>query len=713
MWTSHGEQLRADLERNIGTMSRSRSEFRRSSNQLNAWGQQMRAIGTTIRYAFAGAIVYSVAQAINSLTQFEAKMGDIAALATTFDPGTGAARVTNDISLLADNILLQSLRLGRPVEDIQQQVQTLYSSFDVPEGRRGLQMIDRMTETITKLGRVAEITSVADMQKLSEGVIGMAFSLGRGPQDIPRMADIIATITAESVGFRGGVLAGGLGRLASAAQIGNVTPEQLASLVITASRAGGSPMVIVRGISQLMRTIARPTTPRELGAYRALGLPTDPATLREMGGFNIVQAMIERVRAGGGLTISQAGRRLTEEQLADMGDITDPAQIGVRGPMAKVMFDLFGRAESLQQFVILLNQGNDVLNKFTSRAKSNKGVVEAMFGSAFEESQLIRAANAWRVFGIQFARNFDPVLQAVGAGIEAVSEFSITHKRLTMGVTLGTGGTLLGARLLRRLIPRGALGRLGRVGRLAGAASAIGDTAITGALAAEAAPAILSGMGQGSRAAPFWVIIHPTTWAMPGTPQGGFGGPGGNIPPVVATSGGGRMARWMRRLSPAAAARFGAKVGGPAIAAGLAAEGVMRWTGLDDFQPGDDEAWWNEPPPRPGEIADWMRRRPIRQLGRRGVRGGDPRTAGIRQRELFAPEPRLRSQGAGGFVMGSFLEKIERALQGGESSIRIRLEPTDEARRLFRAQEVHVPVKHWGAEGGRIPSSRRQPRSGR
>lgn len=536
IWSSHGQQLRSDVRQSTQELANMRNEMRRHQQQMGLWGQQMKAIQTTIRYSLAGAVTYGTAQAISGLTQFERKMGDIAALATEMQSDGSFTRFGNELNQLADSAIVASNRLITPVENVQSTIAALISSMqDVPRGDAGVRQLNSYTDAIVKLSQVAEVEGAGQAAELTRGVLGMANSLGRGPQDIPRMADILALISGRSM-LRGPELAGQVGRLSGAASIGQFTPEQMAALLMSASTAGGSPAVMGRGITQLMRTILNPNTPKEIAAYRQAGLTTNKAELQGIGGMQVLKTLLAYVRSQGGVNLNS--RRVAGLSEEDFANATGPGDVGISGPGAKVLFDFSGRAETLQQFAILLKRPADELDKLTTQATKAKGVYEAMFQSFADEASLSRAANAASNFRLQFVRNFQPVLDLLADGLTAVSDFSVGHQRLTQGVavTAATGyvGSKVVSRILRKQTARGRATRLGMFGGVAQGVAQAGDIASLSALAAEAGPSLISGIGKGDRNAPLWVFIHPLSWSFPGTPDFGGGGAGGNkIPPVV------------------------------------------------------------------------------------------------------------------------------------------------------------------------------------
>src|SRR4051812_22444986 len=71
----------------MGTMTTGFTRYRReaeaTSRTQGMLNNQMRALGTTLRYTFAGSAVYGVASMVRELGQFQARLGEISSIATT------------------------------------------------------------------------------------------------------------------------------------------------------------------------------------------------------------------------------------------------------------------------------------------------------------------------------------------------------------------------------------------------------------------------------------------------------------------------------------------------------------------------------------------------------------------------------------------------------------------------------------------------------
>lgn len=708
IWSSHGEQLRADLEataRGLGTVERRMNTGQR---QMGLWGQQIRAIGTTLRYAFAGGIVYSVASAISSLSDFEAKLGETAATATNIAQDGSVQHIGQSISDLGDMVLRASTDLVTPVEQVQATMREFYSSFEPPPGKRGLAQVQTYLDAVTKGARVGEVSGTAEQQQYSAGVITLANSLLRGRQDLPLATDIISKIVQRGVGFRGGNLGMNITRLAQSAAQGGFSAQEMAGLTITASKSGANPMLTTRGLSSMMESLLHPITDTQKAAYRSIGLPTDPNALAQLRSMNVLYRLMKAV---GPLSLNRAGRFMTEEGAMNLPETGASAQqIGIQGTgNRKLLFDLFSKTYAARAFVQLLSKGTDTIDKFTKEAGNVKGTTVAMFGAFKDQAALMQAQQAWKTFGIQFARNFDPVLHSLAAGVTWASRFSQGHRNLTTGIAIGTAGSVLGARILSGMRARGILNRLpGRAGRILGTAGAIGEAGIVGGMMAEAAPAILAGVGNGTRAAPLWVIIHPVTWNMPGAPTGLMGGGGGGTPIIGGGRGSGRftgrLGGFLRGAGGAGAAV--GMAGADALALGAVGAAILGGGELLQQYRGNTRN--NSPAEIRRQIRD--RTSSISRFRASQVAPDNlpiwftnPNWQGNRD-DRFERIQQMAGARAGGFG-GAEVELR------GKAETTIHIDASDEAKRLLKMdRDRKVPVKLWTVSSrGKRPTSRGKP----
>jgi hypothetical protein len=548
IWTSHGAQLRADIERNIGGLVGFDRQVRSHTRNLGLWGQQMRAVGTTIRYALAGATVYATASAVSGLGQFLDRLGEIDALAGEIDSNGKLTSLGRGLNQVGDIAIDLSNRFGIAVDDIQQHMIRFYSSFgDDVRGQRGLNMLDKYAKTMAEISMFAE---GADPQALGGGVAGMI--IGATPPGTPRdigaqgarMRDIIARVLQETPTVRGEDIARDIGRLGAAQTASRMTPEQIWAVYGLAARSGGSPAVIGRGVTQLLASeIIRPQTDDQMKAFRQAGLPTDPSQLRALGGFQVLQKMMQAVAPN--------GARFSNPMALGVEGLDDDAAIagsGASGINLTLASKLFGRQESFRQFLNLMAQGGiPALEKFVDGINKAK---DAELGKQMAEQRNRQRAyqqlgQIQRNVGLTVARGADPALRPIAMQINRIGDW-ITDQNPS--AVTGAVGAVGGAALASRLIfGAGIVGMLGKgaaripglkniMGRFPGLATRAPQLAAASVVGSGLGAFSATGEGQtrsGSRSNPYWVVIDPLSWFMPGAPTGTGTGGGTTKPPVV------------------------------------------------------------------------------------------------------------------------------------------------------------------------------------
>lgn len=716
VWTSHGEQLRADIERNIGQLVGWDNQVRRSNTNLGLWGQQMRAVGTTIRYALAGATVYGVVGAVQGLGQFLDRLGQIDSLAGQMDrKGTfqGLGRQLNEVGDMAIDL---SDKWGTAVDDIQQHMVRFYSSFgDNVRGRQGLTLLREYSAEMQRLSMIAE---GADPQALAGGVAGLVIGQtppGQrpNPKQFGRMTDIIARVLQETPTITGTDIARDVGRLSAATIASNMTPEQVFAVYGLAARAGGSGAVIGRGVSQLLTSeLIRPQTDAQKKAFRRVGLPTDPTALHDLGGIQILRRMMAGVAPNGATFANRMA--LGDESLDDETAITGA---GARGINLTLASQLFGRQESFRQFLNLMaNGGVTALQNFVNGINEAERVrLGAQMADARNRERTYQQfAQTQRNLGLQLARGFDPIMRpAASAATRAGQALTNQGGTALAGEAAALGGSAIAARLIFGTSLIGGLGKglskIPGVGKLLGNIG-IGRNLARNAPALSAATLVGSGLGafnatgegqtrSGSRSNPYWVVIDPLSWFMPGAPNanalGGEGGGGGGTrkPPVVPA--------WLRRLSP------GLRSGG--VAAAVLATPIVAQMVKDHIQ--NAELARGDAREVPGGhplLAALSTSR--RATGFSFVRERSPAqqriieaflarriNADVAERRLAALHTAGRSRetsvGGTGFGFSSML--------AGEAGVTITLQGTPELEAALRditKTRYHVPVKLWPRE---------------
>lgn len=655
IWASHGEQLRADLQRTQGVLTGFDRRVQGHSRQLGLWGQQMRAIGTTIRYALAGGLIYGLATSVTKLADFNDMLGQIEATALRIQDGRFEG-LGDQLDDLGDRAFALSNRWGVAADAVQEHMQRFFSAFDIPgNAERQMEMSSAWAEQMVILQRALG-REAGDPLQLSGGVAGLIQGMGPQAGQDPaatarRISNIIAAVLVGTPNITGVDIARDIGRLAGAQTSLRMTPEQIFAVYGTAARLGGSPAVIGRGVTQLLTAeLVNPQTKEQQEAFRRLGLPTQPGALREMGGWNILMQLMSRFQAP---TVAQQQILGTEE---------DPEAAlqaaGIPKESVNLLFQAFGRMESARQFMNLLAVGGrdalqDFIGTIDDAVESNRALASA--NARAQEDYLNITANALSNFRTQLARGLErPLLRPVAAGVRAVAGLS---DRLGPEGTVAAVGGGLAAGTLFRLLMRGrltgALGRVPGLGRMLGRFGANSQQLALASLVG-AGPGVFTATGMGperagARGNPLWVVIDPLSWGMPGSPGGPQWQPG--MGAEVAAGGAGRTGRG-RFIPPFA---VGVGTGAFSLAAILTQiPGATRKGTTADWERAGQEhpalrnlirSYFKAIESGDPSMLSTTQRKALAALGRPGSRGFDPQAA---HRILMAAERGRTPRGAAG-----------------------------------------------------------------
>lgn len=525
------------------------------NRELGMMDRNLMAIKTTARYALAGGLIFGITGAISRLRDFQDRLAQVAALSGSVNRSTGSyqAPSANFLGRVGDQALLMSNQLGIATSDVQDYMSRFFSAFDV-QRMGGNEKLVQMRNFVNEVGQLqASLGAEAgDPQQLAGGIAGLVRQIDPKGRNIGkqtnRVSNLIWQMLAQTPNITGRDISRDVGRIGATMTIANMTPEQVFAVWTQAGQAGGSASVIGRGVAQLLGTsLLHPQTPAQIKAFQQAGLPTDPTTLRNMGGFQVLQRMMQAV-APNGATVSNPLALGNE----DIPDDQAAAASGVKGVNLTLLYNLLGRQESVRQFIALLaQQGVPGLKEHIRTQKSANAADQAHQRELAAQRQRIlsQTAQAASNLPLQLVRQLRyPLEHLIAPGLISASNLAAEHPRATQAVeaTLGTVLAAAGARRLWKAFRKG-----GAAGGLAGAAGA--------AITAEELPSLLAGgAADGSRHNPFWVVIAPVS----GTLDPKLGG-GDNKTKDSIT---------------AQAEKLAGRLGGPAAAALAAVRGV-GWRG--------------------------------------------------------------------------------------------------------------------------------------
>src|SRR5262245_51230526 len=155
-----------------------------AQRQSGLFNQQMRAIGTTIRYALAGGAVFGMTRMLNTLRETQKQFALIRVLGNFDEVQGGVDKANRSLNKLYNDVQVASQRALSPVGEFNDALVNLYSTVgDIPPDTAV-----KMVEEISKGAQLAQVP----VDDLTRAVTGMfqAFE-GRGAQSAADIAPFI------------------------------------------------------------------------------------------------------------------------------------------------------------------------------------------------------------------------------------------------------------------------------------------------------------------------------------------------------------------------------------------------------------------------------------------------------------------------------------------------------------------------------------------
>lgn len=500
------ERVRASLGQMQGGFQQTRYSMRGMNNDAGLLDKQLRALGTTIRYAFSGAAVYGTMQMVRNMGEFESKLGDISAIAT----GPGNVSIVGDqLDDLGDRLLKVSNDTAQPISDLQDGVVNLYSTIgNIPE--------NKAADLIRTIAEVA-VTSQSNIQDTTQALLGMANAFGESSDAVGKFGDEFQVVIRESAGMPGSIYAQKLGVLSSRASLAGFTPEQMGALAIGATRSGGSPNTNMQYLAQFIQSLFFPQTKKNEAEMASLGL--GEAQRKNMPAWEVLMRYFQAVEKAGGLkgtnnrNLNQAFSALNENDASQAA----LGAFGITGGGSDIINKSFGRLQSRTMAAILYKvfsstqtkgTENKTLDEYLKEVQNSAGSVDKAMERAMERKRIVQAGNAIHNLGIEIGVAFGPILNPSAKGITyLIDQFSSQNHYAQMGEATGliAGGALAVRALRNRGVSRVPVGPI------------------------SAASDLLTETGRGST--PLKPLYVAVVYSLAGG-LGGFGVPrrGGSIP---------------------------------------------------------------------------------------------------------------------------------------------------------------------------------------
>lgn len=447
VWESRDAGLRAYMTslgsamRGLGrTGSQSLGDMNSKGSVLN---NQLRAIGTTARYALAGQLVFGITAAIHAWGDYEAKLGEISSIASG---GAGLPIVGKELDRLGQGLLHLSAQTGQPIEDLQAGITSLYSTIgDVP----GNEAVNMMS-TIAKVA----MTSQSNIEDTTGALLGMLNAFKANRSELPKFGSEFYKVIKLSSGMPGHTFAQQLGRLSQSATLGGFTPEQMNALAVSATRFGGSASVNMRGLSQLLVSVMNPSSAKAEKAFETIGLGTEER--QRLGGFGTLMRLLRIVhqrgvtaRGGGRVRgLSEDAASTIEEQF---GNEPTTAQAGLSGPgaelLTKVLTRLEGRrtAAALSQLLTpeqVAGTTNQTINKYLDLMLGKYGDIDEAQKRVLDRNAWVRQGKAIHAMGIEITDAWAPILNFEANKMTSLEGVVQRHQK---AVGLGAGAVGIAA----------------------------------------------------------------------------------------------------------------------------------------------------------------------------------------------------------------------------------------------------------------------------
>ena len=558
--------------------------------------RQMRAFGTTMRYAFAGSVIFGMTSMVGQLNQLQQQMGLIAALAA---PSGLQGTSSGWLGRMQDEIAEKSVDARIGVTEFNDATVNFLSTVqnakvsDVPDIIAQIGISARLSQTPTE-----ELTKTLTTMNLAAGRQNNLKTLTNMTEEWFHListapgAITAAPQIAQQLGPLSAVLMG----------LGPSTPEQIMGLTLGSLKFGATPSVALRGLQYFTQSLMQPPSKEGAEAQKKAGFT--PERLAKEGPAKFFLAFLDYVRKLGGNPTDKGIARLTT--LAAAGDVSGEeylnpnAKIPGLSPAAlKFLKTSIGRIHGIRTAAVLLRQMdpngpmptiNELIKEFDD---INKGVGEHaddLKESADKyraETPLQGAALALEAVRSAISRDLAPGLNVLAQGISEAAEMLTGNPNLRKGV-LGGAAAAGGGFLLWRMLRSKKLPGMGGLGGLLG----------KGFAGAQIAQSLASPGGQapmGTASDPLFVIVlYQLGGGMPGIPgmRRGPGGTGGmsrrsNWPSPTSTTGRGagfaRAAPWLAFSGPLAVAAAVLATGGDTRQQPRITADWWRKTGVKQF----------------------------------------------------------------------------------------------------------------------------------
>jgi hypothetical protein len=520
---AHGGNVVATMNQmamQTGRFGQSISQTSRMSERLNG---QWRAIGTTVRYALAGAAVFGGLRQVSQLRELQRQVGLISALSNS----TAQTVVGNQQLVRAS-----AIDAVTPINEFNEGLINFYSSVQNPPDA------SQVTKILEQISLTAQLAQT-EVPEASKAITGM-LNIFRQTPNLENVQKYTRMLSDLIMSVPGGAEAGRqimqqFPVIAAPLAMAGGTPAQTFGLFETLLRAGGTPATHGRGLAFMLQTIGnlgnQPTDVQK--AFQSIGVTPDVVS-RE----GIVRALMVAMRAVRARGLNQRGnslRTLTDDQLDDLGgDAAAQGQnLGISGQGAELAGHLFHRVHALRAFALLTTRTDVMQRDLDSMANDFNGTAQSVASyrknmKRLTDPQILQqTAIAWQGFQQQLQLAMAPAANLVGRGIIRAEQFTNEHPHQTRQMLVG-GAAFLSALTVGKFL---GAGRWPGLNRIPGLRSVLGGggQAFIRANAATAALSGGAGVLGGSPQNPMYVVVVEDLFQGSRNAPGGGGVGGGTV----------------------------------------------------------------------------------------------------------------------------------------------------------------------------------------
>jgi hypothetical protein len=584
----------------LGGVGQSYSQAATGANRLareqSYLNNQLRAFGTTVRYAIAGGAIFGAAGTISTLAEIQTQLGLISAIGQAGSPtGQGVALVGDRLNDLSQQARQAAISTVQPLSAINEGIISLLSTVrNVPQNQ-----IVPMVEEISRAATLSQIST----EEATKNFLAMQTAFGKpiNLQNVRKSAQEFFMLISRVPGgpATGAQILQQFGQLAAVSRGGRISQPELMGLITAGLRTGIPPAQYGRGLQYMIQTVTRqrPLAKDAAALMDELGITPSFVATTPHGGMAALGRIIDRVRAAGGLggNIKAQVQRLSalEEEIGPEGAI--PKAL-LSGPGANVASTIFRRVHEYRAFLALYARATQAKGTIAdpTLAQEIKDMIDAENGHVqdienlskawqrfTDRAKLKQASIALQALGQDVITAFEPVLNFAAKGITGLGSLATRHQDFTQGLALagGLAGLFIGGR------------RFLRGARVGGGVLAVAQ-GVTGAQGP------WKGIPGESPQHPMFVWVIGTGLKFGGGGAVPVGVPGGGGPGGAA----GRTGRW---------GRFGRFGGGALRAAGWAG---LAYAGMELTDPLLDKIpHWRDSP------QEEMKKKQAILLGQKGA----------------------------------------------------------------------------------------------